>query len=215
MLLAPLTVALLSAPQPALVPSLSWLYATFSNISYMHCVFPGGSNFRSCRDVKQLVKTVCTITITHHSSWVQQLHMRSSKSKQKPVRFFAVTKCYFTIWLKYVSPWNSFLLGSDYFLNCSSNPPHSVSENQRFIALLRTQPASLWSSVSHSVTHSFSTLRSCKPHPLSVATQSLCQQLLSVSATHSQQSTRHADLRSTSGHSYKISLKKLCNSVIR
>ena len=93
----------------------------------MHCMFPGGSNFRSGRDVKQLVKTVCTITITRHSSWVQPLHMRSSKSMQRPVRFFSLTKCYFTIWLKCVNPWNSFLMWSDLFLNCSSTPtPLSV-----------------------------------------------------------------------------------------
>jgi hypothetical protein len=38
MLLAPLTVTLLSAYQPALVASLSWLHATFSNNNYTQCV---------------------------------------------------------------------------------------------------------------------------------------------------------------------------------
>jgi hypothetical protein len=63
--------------------------------------------------------------------------------------------------------------------------------------------------VSHSVAHSFSTLRSCEPHPLSVANQSLRQQLPSVSASHSQNSIRHVVLRRATGHRRNVSLKKL------
>jgi hypothetical protein len=94
-------------------------------------------------------------------------------------------------------------------------PRHSVSEIQRLITLLRREPAPPSNPVSRSVAHSFSTLRSCEPHPLSVATQSLRQQLLPVSVSQSQNSTLHAVLRRTTGHWLKSLVEKtlkFCNS---